>query len=444
MAEFLNYPFDPELFSYNWQNEKDPVLTAIVESGAVVESAEINRLISAGSDYYTLPVYKPLTGNPVNYDGQTDILINEPEGGAQNGIVFGRANSWKSRDFIVDYNSGADPMKQITSQVAKYWQKRRQSVLLTILDAVFGVSAEGWNDHKTNIAVAAGSTPTSDNKLGASSISDAAVDAIGDASDNISLAIMHSRVAGNLANLQLLDYWKYTDPQGIEKKLRLADYNGMTVVIDDGVPVSKSVKTAGVYELTISTAAVATDTFTILGKTYTWVANGTEETDTTIALPSTSTAANQASAIVTKLGTIPGYTATASSSKITFTQSTSAPDAEAITVSTTGTMKAAVVTATAPEYNKEYTTYGLGFGSILKGNASVKNPAEVGRNSLEDGGYDYLVTRLRETLHPNGFGFVKPESYTSSPTDEMLGNSSNWRIKTNHKNIYMVKIVSNG
>ena len=127
MATYLGFPFDPELFNYNWANAKDPTLTAMFESGAVAPNAELAGLISNGSDFYTLPFYKVIGGTPENYDGATDITLTDPEGSAQNGIVFGRAHGWKEKDFIVDYNSGADPMQQIVSQVSKYWQKQRHA-----------------------------------------------------------------------------------------------------------------------------------------------------------------------------------------------------------------------------------------------------------------------------------------------------------------------------
>lgn len=64
MATYLNFPFDPELFLYNWENEKDPTLTAMLDSGAVREDATIRGLIANGSDYFTIPFYKVIGGTP--------------------------------------------------------------------------------------------------------------------------------------------------------------------------------------------------------------------------------------------------------------------------------------------------------------------------------------------------------------------------------------------
>lgn len=342
MAEYLGYPFDPELFRYNWENAKDPTLTAMFESGAVAANAELERLISNGSDFYTLPFYKVLGGTPDNYDGSANITISEPDGGSQSGIVYGRAHGWKEQDFIVDYNSGADPMKQITSQVNKYWQKNRQSVMLKILDAVFQVTGSGetadWKNHITDIS-SSDTTVTEANKMGATTIGEAIQTAVGDNMDAFKLVLMHSKVATNLAGLQLLEFLKYTDANGVQRPLRIGTMNGMTVIVDDSCP----------------------------------------------------------------------YTAA------------------------TGTAAA------------KYTTYVLGTGALQYGKAPVKTPVELTRDAVTAGGYTALITRLRETIHPNGFSFKKPSSgYTSSPTDAQLAAKANWSIVANPKTIAMAKIVTNG
>ena len=333
MATYLNYPFNPELFNYNWKNEKDLTLTAMLDSGAVQNNAELAKLISNGSDFYTIPFYKTLGGTPDNYDGSSNITISNTEGGAQSGIVYGRAHGWKEQDFVVDYN-GADPMKQITSQVAKYWAKVRQGALLKILSGVFGITGgeygDAWAEHTHDISSA--DSVTEANKLGATTLGDAAQKACGDAANQFSLAIMHSRVAANYAGLNLLEFRKYTDAQGIERKLAVADANGFTVIVDDGVP----------------------------------------------------------------------------------------------------------------HADGKYETFLFGTGAIQYAPAPVKTPSEIMRNATEAGGYDALVTRVRETLHPNGFSFKKPSGYTASPTDAQLGASANWEIAANPKSIAIARVISNG
>ena len=51
---FLNFPFDEELFLMQWQAAQDPVITALLNSGALVEDATIRGLIRNGSNLYTI------------------------------------------------------------------------------------------------------------------------------------------------------------------------------------------------------------------------------------------------------------------------------------------------------------------------------------------------------------------------------------------------------
>lgn len=345
MATYLGYNFDPELFLLNWQNEPDPTLTALYDSGVVQNNATIRSLIANGGDFYTIPFYSVLTGTLLNYDGATDITASTTSGKAQNGIVYGRAVAWGEKQFIRDYDSGADPMKQITSQTAKFWAKERQKILLKILDGVFGITGNtGWAKHTVNLAAV---TPTSGtatvtdaNKVGAATAAEAIQAAVGDNADIFSIAVMHSAVALNLAKQEQLKFRTQTDAMGIQRTLKIADWNGLTVVVDDGVP-------------------------------------------------------------------------TASSTAVT------------------GAM--------------EYTTYLLGSGAIQRADAPVSNPVETDRNSMTDGGTNYLITRVRETMHPNGFSFKKPSSgYTASPTDAQLAAAANWSVVGDPKSIAMAKLVTNG
>ena len=93
----------------------------------------------------------------------------------------------------------------------------------------------------------------------------------------------------------------------------------------------------------------------------------------------------------------------------------------------------------------KYTTYLLGTGVLRTAPGRVDVPVEVTRDALKNGGQDTLVTRIRETIHPNGFSFTVPSSgWTESPTDAQLFNKSNWSREFDAKAIPMCKIITNG
>lgn len=324
-------PFDEELFMDMWSEAPDPVLTAMIESGAVAEDPQIAEQIQGKGNLYTIPFYNPLEGEEQNYDGRTDIVPVEIDGTSQTGIVYGRAKAFKARNFTAEL-SGGDPMGHIARSVARYWQKVRQANMIRVANAVFGVTgatksnAKAWHD---------GHIMTLETDITVTSMAELAQKACGDHSGMFGMAIMHSAKATSLAKEGLLNFRKYTDPQGIERQLNIADINGYTVIVDDGVPVDYS--------------------------------------------------------------------------------------------------------STAPKY----TTYLFGTGVIRTAKGRVDVPVEAVRQALENGGQDVLVTRMRETLHPNGFSFNIPaEGWTDSPTNAQLEATANWDIKLNQKSIPMAKLVT--
>ena len=246
----LGFPYDAEIFNYSWKNTPDLVLTTMLESGAVVNDAEIASMISNGSNFFTVPFYDVMGGVEDVYNGVNNFTGATLTGGSYSGVVYGRMAKWSAKSFIKDFNSGADPMAQIVSGVANFWIKARQTRFLGILGAIFGIAGDAdLATHVTNLATATAAV-TDANKVGATSISDATVKANGDHAQGYSLAIMHSAVANRLATLQLLEFSKYTDASGITRNLPIGTINGLTVIVNDGVPVANSVSASGYKEYT--------------------------------------------------------------------------------------------------------------------------------------------------------------------------------------------------
>lgn len=234
----LKYHYDEELFNNAWTSELDPTSLVLLNSGAMVEDAQIAQLISNGSNYYTLPFYKDIEGNEVNYDGATDIPDDDTEDGVQSGVVYGRAKGWSAVSFIKDFTA-ADPMRNILNRIEKWKGKKVQARLISILDAILGVTGTGdfadWENHKTDIT-SASSTITDANKIALTTLRDSAVKANGDAADDYALAIMHSVVANRLSQFNVLEYFKYNDARGQELDVKVGRSGNMIVLICDEVP----------------------------------------------------------------------------------------------------------------------------------------------------------------------------------------------------------------
>lgn len=231
----LAFYYDEEIFNDIYTSEPDPTSLALIESGAMVEDAEIARLISNGSNYFALPYYKDIEGDEQNYDGQTDLTVDDTESGIMNGVVWGRMKGWRAVDFVSDFST-ADPIRNILNRIQKWKSKKQQQRLIGILDAVLSIdSDEDLALHTTNIAA---STPevTDENKIALTTSRDCVVKANGDKADDYALAIMHSQVANRLSQFKVLEYFKYNLPNGQEADVRVGKTGNMIVLVCDEVP----------------------------------------------------------------------------------------------------------------------------------------------------------------------------------------------------------------
>ena len=199
-----------------------------------------------GGNFMTLPMVGLIGGDAVNYDGSTDITATSVDTYVQSMIAYGRAKAWKEKDFAFDV-TGTDFMAKIAEQVGDYWDDIQETVILSILKGIFSMSdkksADFVSEHTLDIT--GNTTPTVD----ATTLNNAIQKAAGANKNIFKMVIMHSQVATNLENLQLLQYAKGTDAQGVEKDLAIATWNGRTVLIDDDVPYDSSTGAYTTYVL---------------------------------------------------------------------------------------------------------------------------------------------------------------------------------------------------
>ena len=230
---YLNFPFDSELFMRAWAEEPDPTKTALLNSGVLVADAAIADQLRSDGNLFTIPFYNILEGDEVNYDGATDITDTETTADSQTGVAYGRAKGFTARNFVAEL-SGSDPFGHIVTSVAHYWQKKRQNRIIGLLDGVFAITGDAdWAKHTVDLADGTAAAP---HKIEAGTLGDVATEVLGDNRNAFAVAIMHSSVAHTLEKLELLEYWKQTDANGIQRPMNLASCNGFTVIIDDGVP----------------------------------------------------------------------------------------------------------------------------------------------------------------------------------------------------------------
>lgn len=402
--KFDSKSFNPQAFKYMVGRVPNLHMHEIKKSKALAGNPDIKDTLGGsqgGTGYARIAMRGLLDGDAVNYDGQTDITATSTKTFEQGVVVVGRAKAWVEKDFSYDITGGVDFMQNIAEQVGEYWDGVDQSTIIAVMQGIFSMTGAKNLEFVTNHTYDV--TEKVDGKMSATTLNSATNKACGANKKKFTLVFMHSDVATNLENLNLVAHLKYTDPQGVQRELDLYTWNGKLVVIDDDMPTSEQ---EGFYIKAKSTDEGALQ-----------VVSDTEAT-------------------ITEGKQIKAASVT--------------PVAESYAEVKVGDYVVFVDAFT------EYTTFVLGNGSISYEELGVKVPYEMNRNPSKNGGEDTLYSRQRKVFAPFGISYEKKSQASLSPTDAELKNGANWslvhsgeevaanRSYINHKAIPIARIISRG
>lgn len=389
MGKFDSKSFNEKAFKYSVDRIPNLKTNELKKSRALTGNEDIRKVFADedGTAYARIAMRGLLEGDAVNYDGQTDITATSTKTFERGVVVVGRAKGFVEKDFSYDVTGGKDFMQNVAEQIADYKDGLDQDTILAVLKGIFSMTGaknlEFVNKHTTEVK----------GNIQATTLNTATNKACGANKKKFALVFMHSDVATNIENLNLLEHLKYTDKDGITRELDLGTWNGKLVVIDDDMP-TKEVEAT--YVKTADKAIAAGKTYyTKSGTKYTAVSNPVE-------------------------GSIGDYY------------------------------------EVSDEAHTEYITYILGIGAIDFEDVGVKVPYEMDRNPSKNGGQDTLYIRQRKVFAPFGISYEKKSQVSLSPTDKELEDGSNWdlvnsgeaseedRSYINHKAIPIARIISRG
>ena len=231
MDKFRDKIFNEEVFETYRRTLESTKENSLIKNALfnVVNKYKAKMSEQSGGYAVVEPIKGRLGGTPVNYDGNTNIPKgSERDTFYQRKICFGRAKAWGEYDFASDI-TGAN-FKAEAREVNEYWDEQRQSTVLSILKGIFAMTGG------VNGAFVDKHTYTVSGNLTADALNRAAQKALGDKKAKMDVIFMHSAVSTNLEGLNLIDFLKYTDSDGIQRDLTIGTFNGKLVVVDDEMP----------------------------------------------------------------------------------------------------------------------------------------------------------------------------------------------------------------
>ena len=238
VGEFNGKKFNTMVFEKYLDRVPNLARNELIKNGVYDVKNKYKSLMTNqdGGDYIITPIKGLLDGEVQNYDGVVSMVPTSTKTFTQGKPVFGRMKAWQEKDFAMEL-TGVDWVKDIAGEVAQYYEGVDQADLLAILKGIFAMdtsdagNADFVNKHTTDIS-------SEDNpNVSSSTLNTAVQKALGANKGIITLAFMHSVVATNLENMQLLTYMLYNDAQGIQRQLNIGTWNGRVVIVDDDLPV---------------------------------------------------------------------------------------------------------------------------------------------------------------------------------------------------------------
>ena len=222
----------PEVFAaYIVKMTKE--LSRIIECGAAVSNPVLDELVTKGGKLVNMPFWKPLTGEDEFLSDNDPLTPKKITASADVAALLIRGNAWSTNEqagALAGALASDSPMAAISAQVADWWSRREQTIMLSILKGIFTTALA--TSHANDISGGAGTAAV--NNAGA--VLDTK-QKLGDAADQLTAIIMHSAVYTTFQKQNLITY--IPNARG---EVVIPTYMTYRVIVDDGCPVAAGVR----------------------------------------------------------------------------------------------------------------------------------------------------------------------------------------------------------
>lgn len=203
--------------------------TALVKSGVATGDYE-NVNIKEGGEFIKVPRWAELSGDDeVISDAETWSLTPDKITQYEDiGVICHRGRAWSSAD-LAAIVSGTDPTKAIGEQIGKYWAKRYDAALISVLKG-----ALPSDTHVNDIS------QQTDGGEPVKASTEALIDTmglLGDNADEFTTIIMHSKVYNDFLKEGLITFGQTNMSNVILENGKIPTLLGRRIIVSDNVPV---------------------------------------------------------------------------------------------------------------------------------------------------------------------------------------------------------------
>jgi hypothetical protein len=212
----------PEVFAA-YVIKKTKELSALIQSGIAVENDLLDGLVTGGGKLINMPFWKPISGDDEVLSDTDPLEVDKITTDADVAPILIRGKAWSANE-LAGALAGSSPMTAIGSQVADWWVRKEQGVLISILNGIFASALA--TSHVNDISAASADAAV----VSGNAILDTK-QLLGDAADQLTAMAMHSAVYTTLQKQNLITY--IPNSRG---EVNIPTYMGYRIIVDDGCP----------------------------------------------------------------------------------------------------------------------------------------------------------------------------------------------------------------
>ena len=229
MATRIQDVIVPEVFAA-YVIQRTTELSEIIQSGIAVTNPRLNEFVTQGGKLINMPFWKPLTGADEVLDDNSALTPSGITAEKDVAALLLRGKAWSANE-LAGALAGDSPMSAISEQLAGWWSRREQGILISTLNGIFGTALA--TSHGKDISGGTGAAAV----ISGNAILDTK-QLLGDAAEQLTAIAMHSAVFTELQKQNLIEY--IPNARG---EVAFPTYMGYRVIVDDGCP-----NNAGVFD----------------------------------------------------------------------------------------------------------------------------------------------------------------------------------------------------
>lgn len=233
-VQLSDVQFDPEVYLTYLQEDR-PDRNAYIASGVAMTNSQLAARAAADGDITSIPFWKDLdiSSENIGSDNPADLAVPDKIG---TGKLTARRvhlnNAWQTANLVSAVLGTEDPMRQIQSRTAAYWENRFAERVMSTTIGIYNTNlAKNSGDMIHDISTEDGDNATDANLFNFGGFVDA-VATMGESDDALAAIGVHPKTLARMRKNQEIDFI-----QDSETGLMIPFYNGKRVIVDKKMPV---------------------------------------------------------------------------------------------------------------------------------------------------------------------------------------------------------------